>query len=122
MHQLLARFVIPAAAGIQQRNGRAACGRDSKQHMYLRVADPRQVTFLCLAKENVTKRKATPDYATSLDPPLTLGPALLPRDILSRVAAACIPACGPSGFSQSQRRVERSIRGAKGKNTHLAGA
>ena len=88
--------------------------------MYLRVADPRQVTFLCSAKENVTKRKAAPDCATSLDQPLALGPALLPRGILPRVAAACIPACGPVGLLPKAGAGRALHTGTNTKHTHLA--
>jgi hypothetical protein len=74
-----ARFVrvIPAKAGIQVLNGIARVVRDSRGFVarmkrseiregfcraafgraYLWVADPRQVTFLCLSKEKLPKEK-----------------------------------------------------------------
>jgi hypothetical protein len=64
-----------------------------------------------LVQRRVTRRKHAPDYATALDQPLALGPALLPRGILPRVAVAAIHGGDPAGFSQSQWLVERFIRG-----------
>src|SRR3970040_1411869 len=62
--------VIPANAGIQR------CALRARYKHYLRVADPRQVTFFCSGQKKVTQEKAAPDAAlffrsAALRPPLS---------------------------------------------------
>jgi len=58
-----------------------------------------------------TAKKGAPELRDTPRPPPAFGARALPRCLLPRVAAACIHACGPSGFSQRRVGDERSIRG-----------
>src|SRR5437773_9520401 len=78
----------------------------------MRVSPRGRVTFLCTDKEKVTQRKPPQDGATTPAVLTRLGPALSPRDILSRGRGACIPAGAPAGAypnGQAQRARQTGV-------------
>ena len=97
--------VIPAKAGIQGLNGIARFARDLKT--YLWMADPRQVTFLCLSKEKLPKER-TPRSARN---PLAFLAPPGARQLAGRKIRASGSNTGSLEYSRWGCGTRRALRG-----------